>query len=244
MASDPPNQPSRGDAPDPATGEADLDAVLAEASEAAAELGRELGADESRPPTATEHRAEEAEATSVDAQLDEIEALLGETGERLGADEPAEAEDPDPGQPDERAEAASPAADEPPADLDPGERPEADPAAATDTDPGGGYDVTDDDLDMFEGSVPEFDDGDTPPPRHEDHAPAEDRPADSETLPPATTAARAGLLLRAGDRLADLLELMDRPFGWVGEDARRIIGFVALATMTVAVGWLTVSQFL
>lgn len=57
---------------------------------------------------------------------------------------------------------------------------------------------------------------------------------------PATTGANC-TLLRAFDRAADVLDLLDRPFAWIGCDARRLIGWAALATFAAA-GWIFVAS--
>ena len=57
--------------------------------------------------------------------------------------------------------------------------------------------------------------------------------AKSDTAPAGSTTAIAALLSRL-NRLWDLLDWIDRPFGWVDYDTRRVFGWLALVTVAAA----------
>jgi len=243
--------------------EGSIDDLLADAADLAADLSEEVGADpadNSRSPARADLLAQDhAEQTNVDQQLDHIESLLDAAGADLGA-EPLAPETENPPQvdvpmslenaspqpdmlqsacpspiaaddeifkaddsrltPDDVAlpsdDAALPSVDaaepdiaqvEPPLDVDPSP-------------------LSDDLLPAVPQAEAAFNDAASDEP---DGPMVDEHAGPTESPPPAHTA-----LGRSLDRAADVLDLLDRPVSWIGCDARRLIGWAALATLLVA----------
>ncbi len=220
MSDNPSKDLPAGDPPEMGAGEEEIDSLLEGASELAGELGEEVGtAADSGSPRDVDLVAETN--SSVDAQLDELESVLGEAAGDLD-----EAED----QPSDPMADASDEADEAPADQAPPENEPPEPPAPAE--PATGFGITDDDLEEFEGSVPEFDDlDDQPRARASAAAPANTDADDAEESPASQCSGLLGLVLRVADKLADALDMIDRPFGWVAYRIRRWIGYTALALL-------------
>jgi len=206
--------------------EADVDALLKDAADLAADLGGEVGTD---PADGTPDSSEEspgsgkqAPGTTIDAQLEEIEALLDTAGGDVGQDEAQ------PSAPSEPPPVALAEADAP---VTPEDVPES---AVLDTS-------------FSDDALPSFDEpGAGPGPREE--LPAKtaalgeqgDPPAPGEPATPILGA--PGFVFRAVHKALDLLDWTDRPFGPIGYRTRRVIGWVALGTLFAAVCVLVVSR--
>ena len=200
--------------------EEDVDALLDSAAGLAADLGGEIGTEQAdhppKPAEAHPDADQQTDGTTIDAQLDEIEALLGSAGESLGEDE---AEPPAPGEGSPAQDATGTVASESAAeDLD---------SALCDIAPDGAGSPSLDEA----GETPAVD---SPP----QESPAE--PA-AEPAGPDASAARLSsvggarlVLIMAAHKGLDMLDWIDRPFQRVGYGARLVIGWAALATLLVA----------
>lgn len=206
--------------------EADVDALLKDAVDLAADLGGEVGADPAGDTPDSHEESpdsgEQARRTTIDAQLEEIEALLDTASSDVGQDE---AEPSAPGEPPSAgaAEADAPVARE--------DVPEPEVL----------------DTSFSEDALPSFDEpGAGTSPR--DELPAETAALGERGDPPApggpatAVLTAPGFLLRAAHKALDLLDWADRPSGPIGHRARRVIGWVALGTLFAAVCILVVSK--
>ena len=196
--------------------EEDVDALLESAAGLAADLGGEIGTEQAdHPPEPAETHPDadqQTDGTTIDAQLDEIEALRGSTGESLGEDE---TEPPAPGQGvpdlDVTGTVASGSAVE---DLD---------SALSDIAPDGAASPSLDEA----GETPAVD---SPP----QESPAEPAGPDASAAPPSSVRGARLALIMAAHKGLDMLDRIDRPFQRVGYWVRLVIGWAALATLLVA----------
>jgi len=205
----------------------EIDAVVDSAADQAAQLGREVGVDPQTSgapePGTAPSGGEQVDNETVDDQLDEIESLLGSAADDLGAgddqarDTPGTTETEHPaGSVDEQVGADA-------GTVGPAPRDDAGP-----------------DAERLSPDVPV----DGIPAAEFDGAPTTDGTELSEL-----DAAADGPTVRDGhllDRITygvlDVLDHLDRPFGWVGDHARRLVGWVALATLlTAACIWVLAS---
>ncbi|MCH7814385.1 MAG: hypothetical protein IID40_10245 [Planctomycetes bacterium] len=254
---------------DPIDGQQDLDALLEDISESAADLSNELGAGE--PATSNRQAgptvaAERQTPGSIEAQLDEIESLLESAGDDLGVvpsdagesvkgiTQPVESPEPvevpaSPG-PEQAAPAHEPSAASPVGDA-PGE------PSALDTDL--------QDVGLGDAELPDLNDPSNPDPKPPDStqpskvAPSAAENADAtqadhpdgladgpgdDAAESNAAAARSGLAeimrpvqqlpIKVLDGMLDLVDLIDRPFGWVEPQTRLLLGWAALATLFAA----------
>ncbi|MCP4246155.1 MAG: hypothetical protein GY778_03815 [bacterium] len=260
---------------DPVDGEQDLDALLEDISESAADLTDELGRSgpaDAGPPSSPPVAAEGETPESIEAQLDEIESLLECANDDLGADEDPDVAAPDAGE----STVEPPQLADPPEPVEVPSSPEPD-ATAPAPEPSDAPPIGDapgepsavdkdlEDLGLDDADVPGLDDPSNPDPEPPDGAlsstdltsaeekaaappavhatgPSDDLDDDAtksngEAAPsrmPAIVRRLQGVLIRLLDRMLDLVDLIDRPFGWVKPTARTLIGWAALATLFAA----------
>ena len=232
MSETPSNEPPTDDPLGATAGEEDLDTVLANAADLAAELSEEVGAatdQGKKPPAGGAAIPPDAgdDNVSIDQQLDDIEKLLDRA-----ADAQKEHEDQDDSESDDGS--TLPASDEISYESE-------DPSASSTDEPPpaglSGIELSEEDLDALDIAVPDLGEpGDLSldmeaPPSANGDTPEADGPAGGQR-----GASRAvwRVAVRVGDKLADVLDLVDRLFGWVTYDLRRLIGYAALVTLLAA----------
>jgi hypothetical protein len=258
------DEPPQDQAPDPPDGvdpnalrEDELDALLAEASSLASEISEEVGEVELRGTPGEVSRPANASgdpSNNLDAQLAELEQLAETAGSEIGADtdelngrapEPDSVSQPEPASPPE-----SETGDEVPSFMEEFTRPEEPQAAETpvagppnmpaSNAPGVVSSKTIGIIsstprapsldDRPAGPVETFDEEDTEP---------EEPPAEADSVARVNPVRRAAACLplaalAACERSATLLEAIDKPFGGIGENLRRILGWVAVATFATS----------
>jgi hypothetical protein len=224
---------------------ADVDSLLNEASQLAADLGGQLGTGRSSTGSSRPNQPggpdNISSGSALEAQLDELDNLLGQTEAEIGtvsqpeegttaedgttaeaeplpAPEPdAEAPDPAPAERDRASEGREESAREP-------SRPEDSPPGAAA--PSG----------QGEPSERSGDAGDT----STDGTSARSDPAGAASAEP--TAGPHGLVQRAQEALCTTLDLIDRPFARVSYRVRQVLGLCAIATFLVAVATIIISR--
>ena len=257
----PPDQPSpdptEGTGPTPPT-EADLDDVLVKASLLAEELSEEVGAPDEphSAPDASETPSETAAVTDIDAELQELERLVASTSEQFReSDEPdalAPVPPPDQQSVDQEAERNSPNSAAGPTypngDFDDFSDLRAPPAPSAQTLPAPGG--SSDPAGPAESEDPSRETGTT---KMKDSAAAEAGSTGHVTATGTSLAANEpdlisrvlSFLRRIASRLSPLalavctriissLEVVDRPFDRIGDTVRRLIGWIAIATIGTA----------
>jgi hypothetical protein len=168
--------------------------------------------------------------------LDEIEGLLDKTGQELGDEDQAEQV--------ETREADPPAANAGAADS----APVVDQTPSSQADDADPIVPAQEDRQTADDSLPDLEDADPPagpadpPPGLDPTEPSAVSHNEVEPSPPATSG--GGTAVRLTSTLADLLDLMDRPFGRVGYGPRRWIGYAALATLFAALCVLIFSRLI
>jgi hypothetical protein len=212
--------------------EAEVDALLENTAALAAELGGEVGAsqteDQPDPVAESPPPADGEQGTALDAQLEEIEALLG-----TGDDGPGEGE----GEPT--------AVDEPaPADAAAGQATSPLPVGDTQEPSPPGTEGPQDKLPVA------AEPAEAPPEAGQPSQRAAETSRPEEQHDQSTVGVISGpmrrvqsLLAFAAHRGLDLLDWIDRPLSPIGERARRIVGWVALATLFAAGYILFFSRF-
>lgn len=231
MPDDPqPNQ--SGNDPGPDAAEQDIDGLIASASSLAADLAADVGQDpapDDPPAQATDPDAD------VGAQFDRIDSLLAEASDELGEEVPepdragsptADAQDaapPEPAQPEPVQDATAVPAANPPD------------ASAGSAEPG--PDLLADSMEDFSDldDLPSFDDDSEP----EHEVSAQDAPpAGTKSAPSVSTSTQVdhspGSGLKVITLAVGILDLIDRPFAWIGYGPRLVIGWIALFTLLAA----------
>lgn len=258
----PTDDPNSSDArhragPDP-TDENEVDRVLAEAAGLSGRLESELGAEPSAAGLGVSFGAVPAQATEadVDDQLNKVEELLkgirpdleSQEDEHPQADEQVSVE---PADAEERPASATPAetdsdtaefprpddsdaVDESPTDSQPGEDledrpPPAHPHAETSFEPAGIPDLSEQMLEPV--SAVKQDASDSPAPSS---GQVSDAPSGGSLDAAGVRRALTSALSALADGFLAFCDLLDDLFAWVNYDARRIIGWVALALLVAA----------
>jgi len=236
----------------------DLDALLSNAADLARELGQELGADAT--PGGHGPGADEGadDIAAVEAQLDDIEAMLDATGHDLGGGTPGSSTSSavgnsgvrwattPPSHPEHQTEdqsragplTAAPAGGTPPSPAEDA----LPPLSAADSARGRATPAQDASSAELPGAVASgtaaAEDPTGSPPLF-----STDLCAPSSAIPGSAAAAASPaadvrpwlhLALPAAAKGLDVLDWLDRPFAWVGYRARRIAGYVALALLFAA----------
>ena len=258
------DEPPQDQTPDPPDGVDpnalpvdELDALLAEASSLASEISEEVGEVELQGTEGEVSRPTNASgdpSNNLDAQLAELEQLAETAGSEIGADadelsqpppEPDALSQPEPASPPE-----SETGGEVPSFMDEFTRPEEAQAAETpvaglpntpaSSAPGvvssktvgivSSAGATPSPDDSPAGPVEAFDEEDTEP---------EEPPAEADSVARVNPVRRAAACLPPAalavcERSANLLEAIDKPFAGIGENLRRILGWVAVATFATS----------
>jgi len=236
----------------------DLDALLSNAADLVRELGQELGADAT--PGAHGPGSDEGadDIAAVEAQLDDIEAMLDATGHDLGGGASGgstssavgsrgvdRATAPPSGlehQTENQSRADTPAAA--PADVTPPSPAEGTLPPSSAVDSAGGRATPAQNASSAElpgavasGSAAAEDPSGSPPLFSTDlcaPSPAAQGSAAAAASPAADVRPWLHLALPAAAKGLDVLDWLDRPFAWVGYRARRIVGYVALVLLLAA----------
>lgn len=267
MTDDPSSDPTPADPGDPMgsemISESELDDVLAQASSLAADLSEEIGQDAEPRAAGAASIDGYAEDASVEVGLEELERLVASTREEVeGAEAPegdAPSEKPaDLAVPDFMSEFTDPA---PPADAADG----PDAASPTPSVAAPAKDssvISDPSLGIVAtGTIKKETPAEplgvvgTPSPAttEDSSAPAVDEPADEGETEPAVSrraaivqalTAKAGpILFMVCDRSVSVLEKIDRPLQRIGQVPRRLIGWLAIATLGTSLLAFIVSAF-
>lgn len=252
MDQTPPEQPSRkpsGGSESGIVSEQEVTDILAEASKLAVELARQLDGDEATPAPAVA-AALTVESPKVDEQLDDVDALLAITSNELSEAPPPADEGKEPLlelTPEEAAQAV-------PGFMDEFTQPETESDDATGSAKRSSASADDDTQIAYEAQVgPKpgvvgtgmvgLATGETPEPQpFAEDDPVAVAPRRRFPNPREQFAKLAGLvvpavqgilarLLPAADRVVGVLEKTDRPFTWMKEPIRRMIGWLAIATL-------------